>query len=166
MKRIAASLIPLFMLASLAGASTISFNVTMTGSQEVPPNASTAIGNALVTVDDVANSVFVSLSFSGLVGGPASAAHIHCCALPGVIAPVVIPFGGFPNATSGTYTNTFLGVSPAIIAGIEAYQGYVNIHNATFPGGEIRAQLVPEPASMGLAAIGLTLVVAKLRRRV
>src|SRR4051794_1092009 len=165
MKRIAASLVSLFMLASIAGATTISFNVTMTGSQEVPPNASPAVGNALVVVDDVANSVFVSLSFSGLIGGPASAAHIHCCALPGANAPVVIPFGGFPNATSGTYSNTFVGVSPAIIAGLEAYQGYVNIHDTTFPGGEIRAQLVPEPASMGLAAIGLTLVLARLRRR-
>jgi hypothetical protein len=165
MKRIAASLVSLFMLASIAGATTITFNVTMTGSQEVPPNASPAIGNALVVVDDVANSVFVSLSFSGLVGGSASAAHIHCCALVGANAPVVIPFSGFPNATSGTYSNTFTGVSPTIIAGIEAYRGYVNIHDATFPGGEIRAQLVPEPASMGLAAIGLALVAARLRRR-
>src|SRR3954454_4482824 len=83
MKRLAASLVSLFIIASIAGATTISFNVTMTGTQEVPPNASPAIGNALVVVDDVANSVFVSLSFLGLVGGPASAAHIHCCTLPG-----------------------------------------------------------------------------------
>jgi hypothetical protein len=40
---------------------------------------------------------------------------------------------------------------------MNAGNAYSNIHNATFPGGEIRANLVatPEPASVGLMATGL-----------
>ena len=102
-----------------------------------------------------------------MTGGNASAAHIHCCVATNATGPVVIPFTGFPNAISGTYTNTFAGVSAVNIAGIEAGLAYINIHNAEFPGGEIRGDIlanavspVPEPESAamllaGLAALGL-----------
>jgi len=149
-------------------ASTITYNVVFSGSQSVPPNPSTGTGTATVIVDDVLDSVSVSLSFAGLTGGPASAAHIHCCAPPTGNAPVVIPFTNFPMATSGTYSNTFTNVAPDNIAGIEAGLAYINIHNATYPGGEIRADIlaapVPEPSSVGLivAALG---VAGLLRRR-
>jgi hypothetical protein len=151
---------------SPADAGIITFATNLSGLNEVPPNGSTATGNAIVIVDDIANTVSVDVTFSGLIGGPATAAHIHCCVPAGVNAPVVIPFTGFPAATSGTYSNFFTGIAPATIAGLEAFQGYVNIHNATFPGGEIRGQLVPEPGAAGLLAIGLGLLgFARWRRR-
>jgi hypothetical protein len=129
----------------------------------------------LLTVDE---------SFSGLTGGPAVAAHIHCCAPAGVNAMVAVPFTGFPAATSGTYLNTFdltlLGTynaafvaanggtaasaEAALIAGLNSFQTYVNIHDATFPGGEIRGQLVPEPATSGLLLLGLTSMIAMAQR--
>src|SRR5215468_10157733 len=80
---------------------------TLLGSNETPPNASTATGSALVTLESNNNTLDVSESFAGLIGGPASAAHIHCCASPGVAAMVAVPFPGFPAATSGTYVNSF-----------------------------------------------------------
>ena len=55
------------------------YNIVLSGAQAVPANGSTASGTAIVTVDDVANTVFVSLTFSKLNGENASAAHIHCC---------------------------------------------------------------------------------------
>lgn len=150
-----------------AHASIISYSAMLSGSQERPiPNLSTATASAIVTVDDVLNTVFVSLTFSGLTGGNAAAGHIHCCSTINGSAPVVIPFTGFPSATSGSYSNLFTGVSALNIAGIEAGLAYVNIHDAQFPGGEIRGnilQRVPEPEVVALFGLGLV-ALAGLRR--
>src|SRR5882724_1590135 len=105
------SLMLLSSSATPAAGAIITYNLVLSGLQSVPANASTATGTATVTVDDVADSVSVVLSFTGLTGGNASAAHIHCCVATNLNGPVVIPFTGFPNTTSGTYTNTFSGVS-------------------------------------------------------
>ena len=148
---------------------TILYNVTLSGTESVPANASTAFGSATVTVDDVANTVGVILSFSGLNGGNASAAHIHCCVATNANGPVVIPFTGFPAATSGTYSNTFTSVSAANIAGIEAGLAYINIHDATFPGGEIRGDIlaaaIPEPETYAMMLAGLGALGIATRRR-
>src|ERR1700722_678529 len=112
---------------SSAQASVIVYNVVLSGAESVPANASSASGTATVTVDDVLDTVGVVMTFTGLTGGNASAAHIHCCVATNANGPVVIPFTGFPSATSGTYSNTFSGVSTANIAGIEAGLAYINI---------------------------------------
>ena len=165
MKRLSAIAVCSLLLllgATQAAANNIVYHVGLSGSQSVPVNVTTAFGSATVTVDDVLDTVAVALTFTGLIGGNASAAHIHCCVATTANGPVVIPFTGFPSTTSGTYSNTFTGVSAANIAGIEAGLAYINIHNAVFPGGEIRGNIlaasVPEPASLslvGLAALAL-----------
>src|SRR5262245_54323714 len=80
---------------------------SMLGSKETPPNASTANGAAVVTLQVGDNTLLVSAEFFSLTGGAANAAHIHCCAAPGVAAIVAVPLPGFPAATSGAYTNSF-----------------------------------------------------------
>jgi hypothetical protein len=71
------------------------------------------------------------------------------------------------NATFVTANGgTALSAEAALIAGLNAGQAYVNIHDAEFPGGEIRGQLVPEPATwsfVGLALTGLALFGRKRR---
>jgi hypothetical protein len=169
------------LLASSAQAATI-FTATLNGATEVPPTGSTATGNGTVTLTGDSLSVFET--FSGLIGGPAAAAHIHCCASPGTNAQVAIPFPGFPVATSGTYSNTFdltnaatytasfltssggtaAGAEASLISALNAGHAYLNIHDAQFPGGEIEGfatAATPEPGSMlllgfGLAAIGFS----------
>jgi hypothetical protein len=77
-----------------------------------------------------------------------------------------VPFTGFPNATSGTYNQSFdlsvvgtynaafiaahggtvASAKAAFIAALKTGQTYANIHDSTFPGGEIRGQLAPANA--------------------
>ena len=152
-----------------------SFTTTLSGAAETPPTGSAATGSALVVFDDVLSSVTVSVTFAGL-SAPASAGHIHCCTAPNTNVGVALGFTGFPAATSGTYTNTFLpgaytGVNTfaSVLAGTIAGQAYVNIHDASFPGGEIRGFLVaavPEPATYALMLAGMALVVGASRRAV
>jgi hypothetical protein len=79
---------------------------------------------------------------------------------------VKLPFSGFPNVTTGTFVHTFnlnvdlVGITTAdFIAGLEAGLAYANIHDTTFPGGEIRDQLMtPLPAALPLFATGLGVV--------
>jgi hypothetical protein len=171
MKRLCATAVcslMFFFAAASATASIISYNVLLSGTESVPVNVTPAFGSATVIVNDVADTVFVSLSWTGLIGGNPSAAHIHCCVATNANGPVVIPFTSFPTTTSGTYSNTFTGVSAVNIAGIEAGLAYINIHNGVFPGGEIRGDIlaaVPEPASLSLVGIAALALFGSRRRR-
>ena len=158
----------------------------MLGSNEVPPNASPATGFATVTV--MGDSLTVNISWNGLIGGDPAAAHIHCCIAPGNNVNVAVGFPGFPPTTSGTYMHAFdlldpsiytmsfltdfgggtaAGAEAALKAGLEAGEAYSNIHNAVYPGGEIRADLarIPEPSSLLLMSAGLLGIGIYARRR-
>lgn len=158
------------------------------GTNEVPPNSSTATG--FVSMSRAGSMLTVSLNWSGITGGAITAGHIHCCTNPGSNIGVAVGFTGLPNTTSGSYTKTFdlgllstytgafvtnfgggtvAGAEAALVSGLDAGRAYVNLHNAVYPGGEIRANVVvtPEPSSVltvafGLLALGVT---ARHRRR-
>jgi len=174
--------------AGAAQSATLVYIANMDGATEVPPNLSTAFGFTTVTVDNVLNTMQVNITYAGLTGGAPAAAHIHCCSAPGTNVGVAVGFPNFPTTTSGTfsqlfnlldptiYTSGFLtgfgggtaaGAEAALLAGFVAGTAYSNIHNAQFPGGEIRGQLhaVPEPASWALMILGFGAVGATLRRR-
>ena len=190
MKRIWMVLAATVMVASAqtAQATPVVFHTTLSGLNEVPPNASPATGFADVTVDTALNTLKIDVTFSGL-SAPASAAHIHCCLAtpfgPGSVI-VAVPFAGFPNALSGTYSNTvdltlaatynaaFITAHGGTVASAEADllaamvsdETYVNIHDSVFPPGEIRGILVSVPEPVTLSLFGLGLVgAAALRRR-
>ncbi len=151
-----------------SNASAIVHNLTasLDGLQEVPPNASPASGNCNITLDDISGAMSVNCTFAGLIGGPATVAHVHGLAPAGMNAGVI--FGlTVTNATSGTVTGNGVLTAAQIAGALSTGPGdppltYVNIHNAQFPGGEIRGQIVPEPASLSLLVVG---GLALLRRR-
>ena len=157
----------------------------LSGANEVAPVSTPATG--FVTISLTNNTLSVLLSWSGLIGGNPSAAHLHCCTAPGANVGVAIGFPGFPATTSGTYSNPFdlttnvyaaafvtnfgggtlAGAQTALINGLNNGTAYVNIHNGTFGGGEIRANVTvtPEPGTVLLTAAGLLGLGVALRRR-
>ena len=153
--------VTLFTLALPVQATNILFDATLSGAQEASPTGSTATGFGTVLLDDVADTIKVNLSWTSLVGGPATAAHIQGPAPIGLNAGVLFAFVGVPNTTSGFIPEQTFAISLTEIAELEADLLYFNIHNATFPGGEIRGQIsattapVPEPATLFLVGSGL-----------
>jgi hypothetical protein len=184
-------------LLSVAGAAhgaILIYDANLNGGSESPPNASAGAGFAQVTIDNVANTMEVVVSFSGL-SGTTTASHIHCCTpSPSTgtagVATQVPTFTVFPlGVTSGSYMSplfdltqasswnpafvtangsTTAGAEATLLSGLSAGTAYLNIHSSTFPGGEIRGFLrlaVPEPEAWALMVVGLGLMGAALRRR-
>ena len=158
-------------IAAPARAATFTFYATMSGENEAPPNASTAMGNFTAILDDVANSFFVDLSYSGLSTN-ASAGILHCCAPAGANAVSILNFTGFPSATSGRYSRTLFGLTEADITSIKSGLSYINIHTFALPQGEIRGQLIssadapiPEPVTWVMMVAGFGMLGLSLRRK-
>src|SRR5437879_9219651 len=141
------------------------FQATLLPGNEVPPHVTPASG--FITVDLHADMITLDVieTFDNLAS-PASAAHIHCCGPASTNVAVALPFTGFPNATVGTYAHTFDldtdlagGMTAAtFIAGLESGSAYANIHDSTFPGGEIRGQLAPVPEPNTVVLLGGSLL--------
>jgi hypothetical protein len=123
--------------AAPAGAATEHFTTTLKGADEVPANTTTGTGKVTATLDTASKSFTYEVTYSGLTG-PATMAHFHGPAAPGVNAPPVVPVpkSALANPMKGSATLT-----AAQIADLEAGKWYFNIHTAAHPGGEIRGQL-------------------------
>lgn len=150
-----------FAAATPASAVTTIFFTGLSSAGEPVPT-STATGAAIVTFDDLNDTVTVQLSFQGLANN-APFGHIHCCtSVAGTgNAPVALNFTPLPSVTTGTYSNVFA-LTPsafdALLAGASAGTAYVNIHTpGLYAGGEIRGFLpaVPEPGTYALMLAGL-----------
>ncbi len=153
-----------FILALPAQSAIITFATELSALQEVPTNASPALGFGVVVLNDIADTITVDLSWSGLTA-PATAAHIHGPAAPGVNAPVVFGFSGVPAATAGAIPEQTFSITPTQISDLEGGLYYFNVHTSTFPGGEIRGQIgVPEPGTLLLLGFGIIGVLG-LRKR-
>ena len=143
------------------------FQVFLSGSGENPPNGSPAIGFGTVVLNAAQTQITVDENWSGLTA-PATASHIHGPGGVGTNAAVLFPFTGVPAATSGSIPEQVFAITAQQVTWL--FQGYLymNIHTSTFPGGEIRGQLllVPEPSSLALLGMGgVPFALAYWRRR-
>lgn len=117
---------------------TVNFAATINGANEVPTNASTATGAMTGSFDKVSKILTLSFTYTGLT---ATNMHIHKGAA-GVSGGVLFGLSSAPFSSPVAYT------SPALSAGQEdslmTNLYYINIHSATFPGGEIRGQITKQ----------------------
>lgn len=110
-------------------------SLALSGAQEVPPVSSGASGKSTIKVGSD-RSVTGSVVVSGMVP---TAAHIHTGA-PGTNGPVIIPLTKTADNTFVAPPNTKL--TDEQHASYKAGNLYVNVHSATYPGGEVRGQLM------------------------
>jgi len=129
------------------------------GFNEVPANVTPASGDFSATIDETAQTIAFTLTFSGLEG-TTTASHIHVGQpdVAGGVSAFLCGGGSKPACpASGTVTGTIVasdvigpvpqGIDPGqfdkLVQAIEAGKAYVNVHSSRFPGGEIRGQIKP-----------------------
>jgi hypothetical protein len=134
----------------------------LSGYNETPLTLSTAAkGEFRAHIDRSAKTIAYTLTYEGLEGGNTLFAHIHLgrAATTGGVAAFLCGGGSKPAAcpnVSGTVTGTITeadvigpagqGIAPPtafdeLVRAIRASATYVNVHTATYGGGEIRGQL-------------------------
>ena len=88
-----------------AHATIITYTAILNGASESPVNASPGTGTGTVIINDILNTMDVTVSFQDLVA-PNTAAHIHCCTTsPGTgtagVATSTPTFTGLPGKRDG-----------------------------------------------------------------
>src|SRR5215510_4990446 len=112
----------------------VSYEVKLSGANEVPPATTQASGNGVVIIA-LDHSVTGTITVTGM---KATAAHIHEGAV-GTNGPVIIPFRKTDDDEFAAPDGAKL--TDAQWASYQAGNLYLNVHSAKYPGGEIRAQL-------------------------
>ena len=171
-------------------AAQVQYVVALDGPSE--PTTSLGVGSGTVNYDDVAHTLELQVSFSGLTGNT-TASHIHTTTTPlsgaGGVATTTPSFAGFPlGVTSGSFSSTLdltlassynpsfvtaNGGTPAsaefaLATAMAEGRTYWNIHSTFAGGGEIRGFLVPvpEPSALALFGLGAGALAWRLRRKV
>ncbi len=137
---------PLLIVVGLVGpasalAAPLSFQVALSGAQQVPPVQTQGAGTADLTYDPATRAVTWSITFHDL-SSPATMAHFHGPAGPGKNAGVEVWLTkrGAPVSSPITGRDT---LTPAQAQQFMTGQMYINVHTQLHPAGEIRGQVVP-----------------------
>ena len=132
---------------------------SLNGYQENPSIVTTGNGSLDLRIDTDAETIAYELTYGDLDGGAATVAHIHigsratnggvsvflcggpatppCPGIGGTVSGVIAPSDVVGPASQGVEPLSFAELVEAIRAG----HTYVNVHNARWPGGEIRGQI-------------------------
>lgn len=109
--------------------------VSLSGSQEVPPNSSAGKANGQIAVA-ADGTVSGAITVSGMTP---TVAHIHDGAA-GKNGPVIVKLD---KTDSGFAVPPGTKFNEAQLASFNAGNTYINVHSEAFPPGEIRGQLTP-----------------------
>ena len=125
----------------LAQADSLSFKFPLTGAQCLPPAATSGTGAAELTYDMATRVVTWNITYSGL-SSVVTLAHFHGPAPSGKNGPVAVWLAerGSPpgNPIKGQATLT-----PEQALQFAAGDWYVNVHTQSYPGCELRIQVIP-----------------------
>ncbi len=138
------------------------YKIALSGANEIPAVTTPGSGTAILALNSTTHQMRLRAAFANLIGNT-TASHIHCCVVQPAnagVATTTPSFVGFPiGVTSGSSDNTYdmtlagtwnasfvtanggtpAGAEAAFLAGVAAgNRSYLNIHSASFPGGEIR----------------------------
>ncbi|TMN38968.1 CHRD domain-containing protein [Pseudoalteromonas sp. S2755] len=121
---------------------TKTFELMLSGKQEVPMNTSMQTASATVELDENLMQFRATLDYSNVEGF--SAAHIHDGDL-GANGDVAFAFeASDDNMVSIPITD----LSEDLIEDMLDGDWYINLHTEAFPNGELRAQIVPDTVSV------------------
>jgi hypothetical protein len=109
------------------------FVASLSGSEEVPARSTTASGSGVFVFDPATRGITYQVQHT-VVG--ASAGHIHQ-AMAGTNGSVIVPFTLVGQGASGSATLTEDQAADLLAGNL-----YTNIHSPTFPGGEVRGQIM------------------------
>jgi hypothetical protein len=136
----------------ILAAQTMAFGAFLSAADEVPPNDSTATGQAFVTLNADMTELHFRVLVSDITG--VTAAHFHEAPV-GVNGPVVIPIytGGPPPFDEDNPAEGMVEPTIGQVAAMMAGNLYVNVHTAANPGGEIRGQVEQETPRLNSHAL-------------
>lgn len=152
MKKLFYLVLPLFLLAGCFDGSddddivepppvfsaTETFEVNLSGQQQVPPIDSAEMATALVELDADLMQIRASMDLSDVEN--VEAAHIHDGDL-GFNGDVAFPF---TVDSDGVYRIAETDISAELMADLQNGEWYVNVHTTAYPDGEIRGQIVDD----------------------
>lgn len=121
------------------------FVANLSGSEEVPPNASQARAVASVVLGAGRDRIRYRVAIEGATP---TVAHLHR-GIAGVNGPVVHPLAPVGAVIEGTQA-----VTEADLQDLARRQWYVNVHTAANPAGELRGQLVRPGEALFAAKLG------------
>jgi len=135
-----------------------SARATLTGYEETPSVSSLGRGEFRATINDGAQVIDYSLTFSGTFNSPIAVAHIHfgqrgvaggvsaflcgggnkpACPQSGPVTGTIVPSDVIGPAAQGIAAGEWRELVAAMRAGVT----YANAHSSTQTGGEIRGQI-------------------------
>ena len=120
----------------------MTYNVNLSGSQEVPAVTSMSMATAVVEIDEDLPAFSVSVDVSGLTD--VTGVHVHDGGI-GMNGPVAFPL---TDAGNGTYVLAETNISPSNLDALTSGEWYLNVHTTANPNGEVRGQIVPDTTAV------------------
>ncbi|MGL4514182.1 MAG: CHRD domain-containing protein [Lacipirellulaceae bacterium] len=157
-------------------ASAQSLVAVLNGAQEVGPVATTATGTATVNLSGGAGAwvAAYNIDYTGLqsviVNPPGAHIHNAPAGINGSVVHFLDGVAGWVGTQSGTITGDWRWddatnpLTDTLASAMLAGNLYFNIHTDLNRGGEIRGQIVPEPASVAMVAALFTPLAFRRRR--